>query len=154
MKNQHHSQPPEEQAQDVVTQQLENLQTQLQQAQESEKRILADYQNLVRRQQEERGKLVKMATQDFVENLLQPLDHLSLAATQLQDKGLNMVVQQFWQTLNNSGLTEFNPVNETFDPQTMEVVDKQGDGDTVTQVMQKGYKLNGELIRVAKVIVA
>jgi molecular chaperone GrpE len=132
---------------------LKKLSDRVAAAEDKEKRALADYQNLVRRTQEERSRLVKLAGREFASSLLQPLDHLSLAAAQLQDKGLDMVVQQFWKTLQEQGLEEMELMNQPFDPELMEVVDKQGEGDTVQKVIKKGYRLNGDVIQVAQVVI-
>lgn len=129
------------------------MQQQLQQAHEREKRALADYQNLVRRQQEERGKLLKFANRELIESLMQPISHLTIAAAQINDKGLDMVVQDFRKVLEEAGLEEINPEGEAFDIETMEVIDKEGKGEMVIKVVKPGYKLNGEVIQHAKVIV-
>lgn len=135
---------------------LAQLQEQLQAAQEGERRARADYQNLVRRTQEERAMLIKLATKSFVADLLQPLAHLSLAAQQINDQGLNMVIQQLWQVLDNQGLKEINPIGQKFDITTMEVVDKEADVDEnegeVIKVVKVGFSLNGEVIEHAKVV--
>lgn len=145
------------QAEDLeLTQLQEELETAREaerKARESELRSLADYHNLVRRTSEDRGKLIKFANQQLIADLLQPLDHLGLAAAQLNDPGLNMTVQQFWQVLNDNGLEEINPVNQPFDVELMEVVEKQGEGDKVIAVVKKGYTLNGQVVQHAKVIV-
>jgi len=133
--------------------QLDQLTSQLTQAKESERRALADYQNLVRRQQEDRARLIKLSTFELISALILPLDHLSLAADQLQDKGLNLVVTQLWQTLNTYGLEEIKVLGEKFDATRMEVVETQGEGDTVQKIVKRGYLLNGEVIQVAKVVV-
>jgi len=127
-------------------------------SQEQAKRALADYQNLLRRQQQERIVLVKMATRDLVEEILEPLDHLSLAAEKINDPGLNLVVSQLWQKLKNQGLEEIDPVGQNFDENLMEAISRtENEGlrteKKVTQVVSKGYKLNGEIIRHAKVII-
>lgn len=138
-----------------LQQQLEELQKQLQQAQEAEKRAMADYQNLVRRTQEERAHLIKLATKSLVGDLVQPLDHLSLAAQQIKDKGLDMVISQLWHVLEDHGLKEIRPLGEKFDLSTMEVVDKEADVTdeeaVVVKVVKTGYMLNGEVIQHAKV---
>jgi molecular chaperone GrpE len=143
---------------DEAAKQIEELQAALTAAQEAEKRAVADYKNLVRRNQEERAALVKLATKGLVEDLLQPLGHLSLAARQLDDAGLNMVIGQFWQRLQDHGLEEINPEGKPFDITTMEAVESNGHSDDeenliVVQVRQKGYKLNGQVIQFAKVVV-
>jgi molecular chaperone GrpE len=137
---------------------LEELQQQLQNARASEIRAMADYQNLVRRTQEERLKMVKFAALSIVGGLLQPLDHLYLAKEQLKDKGLDMVYQQFVQALQNEGVEEIEVFGKEFDPETMEVVSKEEVKDAkqdkkVVKVVQRGYRLNGEVIRHAKVTI-
>lgn len=132
---------------------VERLQQQLLEASEREKRVLADYQNLVKRHQEDRTKIVKLANKSLVETLLAPLEHLSMAAEQIDDQGLNMVVRDFWQVLDEAGLEEIYPKGKKFDLEMMEVVDKEGDGETVAKVVKRGYKLNGQVIQHAKVVV-
>lgn len=145
-----------QQEQDIITSLEENivtLSTELAQAQEKERRALADYQNLLRRTQEERVRFMKMANAEILESFLQPLEHLSLAAAQIQDPGLNMVVHQFTQILEGFGLKEIEVLGKEFDVETMEVVENApGDSQRVTSVVKKGYSLNGQVIQHAKVI--
>jgi len=128
------------------------VQDDLDQAKEKEQRMAADYQNLVRRTREERGQAARLAAQALVEDLVQPLEHLSLAARQISDPGLDMVKSQLWQALSRHGLEEINPLGQKFDLETMEAVDKQDNGDTVVSVIRSGFKLNGEIIQHAKVV--
>lgn len=142
---------------DKLVAQLEAAKAEGLKASEAEKRSKADYQNLVRRNQEDRAQLVKFASKALVSDMLQPLDHLSLAAAQLNDPGLNMVITQFWQKLNDHGLEAIDPVGQPFDLATMEAVDGGGkseldDKPVVDKVVTKGYKLNGEVIQFARVI--
>lgn len=157
---------------DELLQEVEKLTLELVGARERERRAVADYQNLVRRSAEERVRVVKLAALDFVENLLEPLSHLSLASEQINDQGLKMVVGQLWQKLNEAGLEEIDPIGQVFDVQTMEAVpDPESKAKSevtkevrpnetasvrehkVTKVVAKGYRLGGEVIRHAKVIV-
>jgi molecular chaperone GrpE len=141
-------------AEELVTTQVALAQAQAEQtaATEREKRALADYQNLVRRSQEDRLRVAKLAGAEVVGALLEPLDHLGLAATQLKDKGLDMVVGEFWQVLGEIGLAEIPVMGLPFDLSTMEAVERTGKGEKVTQVVKKGYTLNGEVIQHAKVV--
>lgn len=146
-------------------QQLHHLQAQLAEltaalarAEESERRALADYQNVVRRSQEDRLKLAKLAARDVVLAILLPLDHLHLATEQLKDHGLQMVYQQFQQALLSQGVQEIDALGQPFDEQKMEVVDKRVVTDplqdhVVVGVTQRGYTLHGEVIRHARVII-
>lgn len=161
---------PKQAAHDLdLVKQIEDLQAELLLAKEKERRAVADYQNLVRRSSEERIRVAKLAALDFVEVLLEPLSHLSLASDQLNDQGLKMVVDQLWRKLNEVGLEEINPVGQLFDVNTMEAVldpsknissgenptkkDEKNQTHKVSKVVAKGYKLNGEVVRHAKVIV-
>ena len=121
-------------------------------ASEREKRALADYQNLIRRSQAERLQVMKLAGAEFASVLLTPLDHLGRAAAQIQDKGLNMVVSQFEAALKQAGLEEIPVMGQKFDVNTMEVVDTKAKGEKVIEIVTKGYKLNGEVIQHAKVV--
>jgi molecular chaperone GrpE len=66
-------------------------------------------------------------------------------------QGVVYVLKQFKEVLNNHGLEEIKTVGEKFDHHTMEAVD--GSGENVKQEVMPGYKLNGKVIRHAKVIV-
>lgn len=149
-----------------LVQQIEALEVELNLAKEKERRAVADYQNLVRRSGEERNRIAKLAALDVVEVMLEPLSHLSLASEQLNDQGLRMVVDQLWRKLNEIGLEEINPMGQPFDVNTMEAIldptiktedlakkDEKNLTHKVSKVVAKGYKLNGEVVRHAKVIV-
>lgn len=131
---------------------LLDLEEKLQAAAEKEKRSLADYQNLLRRTQEERLKSIKLANQSLIEELIQPLEHLEMAAVQLNDAGLNMVLDQLKKVLKNEGLEEIEVMGKRFDVEVMEAVEKNGQGDKVVKVIRKGYRLNGVVIQHAKVV--
>lgn len=117
-------------------------------------RALADYQNLVRRQQDDRQKFAKLAAMDFVTTILEPLDHLQMAAKQLNDSGLSMVVGQLLERLREQGVEMINPVGEAFDVETMEAVESKGKGKKVVAVVKPGWKLRDVVIQHAKVSVA
>jgi molecular chaperone GrpE len=131
---------------------ISDLRDQLMISQEREKRSLADYQNLLRRVESERGQVIRFANQQLLESLLPIYDNLKKAASQLKDQGLDMVVDQFKQFLNEAGVQEIEALGKKFDVETMEAVDRQEDGDTVIEVMQRGFKLKDKVLIHAKVI--
>ena len=137
---------------------IDAIQAEVTQARENELRAIADYKNLMRRTQEDRLKMITLAGRSVIEKFLQPLEHLYLAKEQLKDQGLNMVYQQFQQALQAEGLEEIQVMGKEFDPQLMEVVDKEKatdpkQVDRVIKVTQRGYMLNGEVIQHAKVVI-
>ena len=133
------------------TEKLAVLQRENQLLREKAARAMADYQNLERRQREEKSKTLEYARETVFSSLLQPLEHLTLAANTLHDQGLDMVVAQFWQTLGEQGLVKLEPIGQAFDVATMEALEKVGDGETVQAVLSPGFTLNGRLLRPAKV---
>lgn len=140
---------------DQSSDQMAELKHQVRDLQEQVLRARADYQNLVRRTQDDRQKLVQLASRELMEAIIVPLEHLEMAARQLSDQGLQMVVDQFKRTLSEFGLEEVNPEGAEFDPSLMEAVSgSSAETNVVKEVHSKGYKLNGQVIRHAKVIVA
>jgi len=131
---------------------IEQLQQELTAARESERRALADYQNLVRRQRDERSSLIKFATKELVQSLLEPLSHLEIAAEQLNDQGMNMVIHQFWQRLSENGLEKVDVLGQPFDVNLMEAAQTKGKAEVVVVVHRPAFRLNGEVIQHARVV--
>ncbi|MBI3342099.1 nucleotide exchange factor GrpE [Candidatus Curtissbacteria bacterium] len=120
------------------------------------KRALADYQNLERRVSEERKLLSQLSTAIIVEKFLPILDNLEVAQSHLNDPGLAMVTKQFKDVLASEGIEEIGQVGEQFDPnlhEAAEVVVGENQ-NAVVKVINKGYKMEGKVIRPAKVTVS
>jgi molecular chaperone GrpE len=141
-----------EQMQNKLRAQLEQIQDQLNRVQEKEKRSLADYQNLLRRTNEDRAKIAKFANKDLIQALLPVAENLDRAAIQFADEGLSLVIKQLWQVLAEFGVERIEADGQKFDIETMEAIDANGEGDTVTAIIQHGYKLKGEVIQHTKVV--
>ena len=123
-------------------------------------RALADYQNLMKQTASEKLEFVKYAANDFLQDILPIYDHLKLSTQGLSEEekknpwaqGVTYVLKQFQDVLKQRGVEEIKTVGEKFDHNTMEAV--EGSGDTVSKEVIPGYKLNGKVIRHAKVIVS
>lgn len=123
------------------------------------KRALADYQNLLKQTAKDKEEFVKYAVNDFLQDVLPVYDHLKLSVASLPEtesqnawvEGVRHVLKQFKEVLSARGIEEIKTVGEKFDHHTMEAID--GQGETVKQEIMPGYKLNGKVIRPAKVIV-
>jgi molecular chaperone GrpE len=123
------------------------------------KRALADYQNLVKQTAKEKAEFAKYALADFLYSLLPAFDHLKMSLNGLSDEerknpwaeGVNHVLKQFRRVLADYGLEEIKTAGEKFDPETMEAI--EGSGEIIAEEIMPGYKLNGKVIRPAKVIV-
>lgn len=122
-------------------------------------RALADYQNLLRQTAKDKEEFVKYATSNFLQDIIPVYDHLKMSLAGLNEEegsnpwaiGVRHVLKQFKDILESHGVEEIKTVGEKFDHNLMEAVD--GQGDTVKKEVMPGYKLNGKVIRHAKVIV-
>jgi molecular chaperone GrpE len=116
------------------------------------KRALADYQNLKKRVEKEKEEIILRANEILITKLVHILQHLNNMAKFLKDEGLMLTRNEFKTVLEQAGLTELNPEDETFDPNTMEAVEPAfGQKNKVVEVVQEGYMINGKLIIPTKV---
>lgn len=125
----------------------------LSQAEERAKRAHADFHNALRRQQEERARFALLAGQEILSQIVEPLDHLWLASNQLRDAGLDLVVKQLFTRLAELGLEVIDPLGQEFAVETMEAIEKKGEGKTVKTVLSRGYRFHEQVLRYAKVVV-
>ena len=119
------------------------------------KRALADYQNLERRVEEERRLLGALSSAILIEKFLPVLDNLESAQSHLSDPGLEIVIKQFKDILNQEGVEEIQTEGQTFDPNMHEAVEvAEGENDnTIVKTVRKGYKINNKVLRPAQVVV-
>jgi len=117
-------------------------------------RSLADYDNLLKRTSSQREQIKNLAAASLVDKLLGVLDDFDRAQAHLNDQGLKIAIDQFTSVLFSEGVKEILAYKKPFDPQAMDCVDvKKGKKNQVLEVRQKGYTLNGTVIRPAGVIV-
>lgn len=125
------------------------------------KRAVADYHNLEKRVAEGRSELTNWAATELVKKLLPVLDHLEKATEGASEEekqsgwyqGVEMSIKQFKDILKSEGLEEI-VIEGEFDPALHEAVDtKIGENGKILEVAQKGFTLNGKIIRPTKVVV-
>lgn len=119
-------------------------------------RALADYSNLQRRIEEEKKVLVKFANANLLLKFLGMLDSLEVAGKALQDEGLDLTVKKFKELLESEGIKELEAYGKKFDPNFHEAVGvvEGKNNDKVVEVLEKGYTLEGKVLRPAKVKVS
>ena len=119
-------------------------------------RLMADFQNFRKRTEKEKADVYSFANEKIMTDLLAVLDNFERALTsECKDdayaEGMKMIFKQFTDILTASGLEEIDAVGQDFDPNFHHAVltDSNDDFDSgkVTEVLQKGYKLNGKVIR-------
>src|SRR3989344_3399937 len=74
---------------------LEELKRKNEELEMQVKRVLADYQNLQKRTEGERGEIIKMANRELLLHLLPALDTLILAGKHVDDEGVKLSIAQF-----------------------------------------------------------
>ncbi|MGR5286892.1 nucleotide exchange factor GrpE [Vibrio maritimus] len=135
--------------------------------QDSVLRAKADIENMRRRTEQEIDKARKYALNKFAEELLPVIDNLerAIAAADAENEavkpiveGVEMTHKTFVDVVAKFGLKEINPEGEAFNPEQHQAMSIQESADhepnTVMFVMQKGYELNGRVIRPAMVMVS
>lgn len=123
-------------------------------------RLMADFQNYKRRMEQERSRIYLDAKEDMLLPMLTVLDNFERAlGNECRDEayaeGMKMIFDQLADTLKKTGLEEIEAEGEDFDPSFHHAVltedNAEFESGKVTEVMQKGYKLNQKVIRPAMV---
>ena len=128
-------------------------------------RTVAEMENVRRRAQRDVENAHKFAVEKLLSDLLPVVDSLEKAeeAAKTTDnadsmaQGISLSLKLFVSTLEKSGIAIVDPLGEPFDPQLHEamamVPNPDAEPNSVMDVMQRGYTLNGRLVRAAKVVV-
>lgn len=130
-------------------------------------RTQAEMENLRKRSQRDIENAHKFALEGFATELLGVKDSLEmgLSASEREEgeltsirEGMELTLKLLTQTMEKHNVNEINPLGEKFDPelhQAMNMLEDQNAApNTVVMVIQKGYLLNGRLLRPALVSVA
>lgn len=146
---------------------VENLKSQIQSMKDDDLRRQADTENYRKRLRLDKENAVKYANESLINDLLTPLDNFSRAieaAEKTEDfeamkTGVKMVEDQMLSLLKQKwGLESIETKGKKFDPNEMEaysvVDDPSVKEEMVKDELMKGYKLNGKVLRTAKVVVS
>ncbi len=127
-------------------------------------RTRADMENLRKRTEKDEENAHKYGIEKFVSEMLPVKDSMELgiaaqdATVESLHEGMQLTMNMFDTAFQKLGVVEINPQNETFDPELHQAMTMQESDEvepnTVIMVMQKGYSLNGRLVRPAMVVVS
>ncbi|SHI76858.1 molecular chaperone GrpE [Dethiosulfatibacter aminovorans DSM 17477] len=126
-------------------------------------RLQADFINYKNRADKEKTRIYSSAVEDVVCEMLTVLDNFERALEAPDDngsfkEGVQMIFDQFKQTLEKRGLEEIDALGATFDPAMHHgVMSEEVEGteaDIVLEVLQKGYKIKEKIIRPSMVKVS
>jgi molecular chaperone GrpE len=129
------------------------------------KRTQADFENYRKRMARENAQAADRGAAKLAKALLPALDHLELSLKGAEGhadedviKGFALVRDELLAALGKSGIQAFSPKGEPFDPNEHEAMAQQPAGEaesgTVLEVYQQGFRINGQILRPARVVVA
>lgn len=123
------------------------------------RRMKAETENIRKRLDRERERIIEMASERIVREVLPVIDNLDRALEVEGDirEGVRAVRDQLLEALSREGLSVVASDGQPFDPNVHEAVmgqpSEEQEEDTVLATLQRGYLLNGRAIRPAKVVV-
>lgn len=152
-----HASPANAEAIPALQEECESLRDQL-------LRSRAEFENYRKRTAREVERIRKTAAESLIHDLLSVLDNLELAIRNAEGtpgpmiEGVRLVHKQFQDTLARNGLEPIDAAGQPFDPNIHEAVaqapSKDVPPDHVIQEFQRGYRLGGQILRPAKVLVS
>ncbi len=151
----------------ALKRELEGMQRKLDETNDKFLRLFSEFDNYRKRVAKERIELTKTASESIISSLLPVLDDLERAAemtvendTEESDaEGVRLIFNKFKSVLRQKGVEEIAAIGEDFSTDFHDAVthipakDKQQKG-MIVEELQKGYLLNGKVIRYARVVVA
>lgn len=156
-----HLSNPEEAREGLV----EKLQEELQEQKDKYLRLFAEFDNYKRRTSKEKMEMIQTAGKDIIVSLLDVLDDCERAEKQMEQsddlarikEGNKLVFSKIKNALAQKGVKAIDSINADFDVEQHEAITEIEAGEDrkgkVVDEIQKGYTLNGKLVRFAKVVV-
>jgi molecular chaperone GrpE len=130
-------------------------------------RVTAEFENYKKRASREIEDFRKYANQSLLKEMLSVLDHIELAIQAASSKsgceknlleGLNLTQKEFLRILDKFNVKTIEAVGQPFNPEFHEAILREPSDElpenTVLREMQKGYLINGRLLRPSLVVVA
>ena len=157
------------QAEDDLAEQIRQAEQKAEENWELLLRTRAEMENLRRRTEKDLENAHKFALEKFVTELLPVLDSMEMGmavneggepeeTVKALKEGIEMTVNMMKKAFEKFNIEVIDPVNEKFDPELHQAMSTQPSDEvepnTVIAVMQKGYTLNGRLVRPAMVMVS
>ena len=150
----------------LLQEELERLKTDVDESHNRYLRALADFDNFRKRQREETVRRAELAREEIILKLLPILDNFerALAAAEEQHSydslvaGVSLTLRQVREMLAREGVEPIEAVGQEFNPELHEAMmrvetDEYAD-NTVVDELEKGYVINGKVLRPSRVRVA
>ena len=142
---------------DAMQQKIDELTAGLKEKEERALRLQADFENFRRRTSKEKEELSAVIKQEILKDMLPLLDNFERAmAAETKDaeafqKGVDMIYTQLQEVMKKNGLEPIETAGQKFDPNfhqaVMRVQNEDLEDDDIAQELQKGYMVEGRVIR-------
>ena len=142
---------------DAMQQKIDELTVGLKEKEERALRLQADFENFRRRTSKEKEELSAVIKQEILKDMLPLLDNFERAmAAETKDaeafqKGVDMIYTQLQEVMKKNGLEPIETEGQKFDPNfhqaVMRVQNDDLEDDDIVQELQKGYMVEGRVIR-------
>lgn len=125
------------------------------------KKTKADFENFKKKQDERKERWQEKAKEELAEDLIEVIDNLERALMAAEEetavvKGVEMVNEQLYNTLNREGL-KIIEIGEEFNPEVHKAVETQEHEEhepkTILEQKRKGYRFKDRILRPAEVVV-
>jgi molecular chaperone GrpE len=125
-------------------------------------RIQADFENYRKRAAREAAAAGERAKSGLVRELLPIVDNLERALSSAEEgeqhlaEGVRLVHSELIAVLERNGIEQFDPAGDRFDPAEHEALSVRSEGEpgVVVEVVERGYRSNGTILRPARVVVS
>jgi molecular chaperone GrpE len=126
-------------------------------------RTRADFENYRKRVAKEASEARARGKAELARELLPAIDNLERALQSSAEddplaKGVALVLDELRAKLRDAGVEAYDPVGERFDPELHEALSTRAEEGTgagvVVETVDKGYRLNGQVLRPARVVVS
>lgn len=125
-------------------------------------RLQAEFQNYQKRIEREAKEFKARSELDLLKKILPIVDNFKLALDNASKdesfkKGMELIFAQLEEIIEDAGIKPIGKLDEKFDPNKHEALlqeESKKEKNTIIEVLQTGYELNGKIIRTAKVKVA
>lgn len=145
----------------ILKKQVENLENILKEKNDEILRRTADLDNYRKRLIKETDDKIKFANQSVIKDFIPVMDNIELTLQHTEEgsplrQGIELTIKSFKDTLSKHGVEEINSeLGTIFDPSIHEAIlmdsNAEYENNAITLCVQKGYILNGRVIRPAKV---
>ncbi len=149
-----------------LQEEIENLKNSIEETQNGYLRVMADFDNYRKRQRDEVARLTGLVREDLIMKLLPLMDNFdrTLIAAEAEHsyeslvEGVTLALKQTRDMLSKEGLEPIEAIGEQFDPELHEAllreITDEYEENTIISELEKGYTLNGKVLRPSRVTVA